>query len=275
MNKILRNAGVLTLLLTVCTVVSSANATDSPDRSASQILQFAADMTGVVLPDSASRGVSDSVSVIDFSDTITPYLGEYASGRRVWRVVMTDLRVIDKKDSVHDWPGRMEAFVDSASGNLLKVVWTQKEPDPEMDLEVSARVAEEGMRRGGEVYESYPTTPPATAFAAAANACPNSPPSAKQIIGQYVMWRDGERAAHKAWVLQFRGIPLLEPHYPPIPPDAPPNTTHMVPPPYQLNRIRCIVSATSGNCVMGTTTPTIPLKPEDEARLFPKKDSGH
>jgi hypothetical protein len=269
----MRKTTTCVALLLAC-IGPAAIGETSQAKTVSQILQHAADITGIVLPDSASRGVSDSVAVVDFTDTITPYLGEYATGHRVWRVTMTDLRVADRKDSVHDWPGRIEAFVDSASGNLLKVVWTRMELDPENDLEVGAATAEKEMAVNGEVYESCPIEAPATSFAAAASVCPHSPLSAKQIVGQYVMWREGGRATRPVWVLQFRGIPSIwsvAPSAPPIP--NRPDVKSYQAPLYQQNRMRYVVNAHSGNCITGSTIPAIPLKPADRERLFPEKDN--
>jgi len=114
------------------------------------------------------------------------------------------------------------------------------------------------MRGSHEEYLGFPDDLPAVDFGTAIKACQYSPFVAKRVVGQYVILSKDEREHRPVWVITLWGIPPLKP----IGGDA-----DWIPI-YQLNHIRQVVDAVTGNLLFTSTHPNAPLTPEIKARVF-------
>jgi len=246
------------------------NQDQSPAKTKEQAIELALRYSGFndkMIP----AGIStEDVQLVVLNDTITPFLGNFTDGKSVWAILCKDVRfdpwnkIEDKVSTLRDF----RIYIDSLNGHLLKIVCNHDELDSYEDPEISAQYAEEQISRAGEMYMRIPDSIPAVSFTSAAFACTHNPLASKQILGQYVLYSQKYRDVKQdlketvpipVWIITLRGIPPLDHHGPrgawiPI---------------YQRNRIRQIVNTITGRIRSTSTTPNVPLTPEDREPLFP------
>lgn len=252
-----RRAKISLTLLLVVALTAHCQSEDIPGalRTKDAALEAAIALAGIDRSSALSASAADQVELIKFEDTTTPFLGELAANRTVWRVILPC--AFTSSDGGEPIAG--EVFLDSTTGTLLKIVCNTRPIRPDVDLELSAAEAEEQLRQCGEIYTGFPVADPIVGFVAAARNGPHDPLSARQIVGQYVLLQFQNKPPTPVWVITFRGIPPLEPMG---------GQADWIPE-YQRNRIRMVINAVTGKVAYTSTIPGLPLLPEDRERVFP------
>jgi len=212
----------------------------------------------------ARNANTEQVELIQFSDSTTPFLGEYSINRKVWQVKFKDVQ-LSKFLEVNDdkiFNRNFDVFIDSLSGNLLKITCQNGIIDSTLCPPMDAKYAEEQILKAGGQYLGIPTEQPKIDFKTALMSCPYNPLTAKKIIGQYVRYTSGNRPPKDVWMITLIGIPPIQPKG---------GKADWIPI-YQRNRIRIAVDAVTGKVIFATTNPGLPLTPEDKAKLFPDQE---
>lgn len=234
-------------------------------RSAQQAVEKAITITKFREKSSEPNNVeTKQAELIVFNDSTTPFLGEYSSNHKVWQVKFEDVHLSKFPEDRGDrkFNRNFDVFIDSLSGNLLKITCQNGIVNPEECPPMDAKYAEEQIQGAGAQYWEFPAEKPKVDFKTALMSCPYNPLTAKIIVGQYVQLTSGNRLPKNIWMITLIGIPPLQPKG---------GKADWIPV-YQRNRIRIAVSAENGKVLFATTNPGLPLTPEDKARLFPNLD---
>jgi len=206
---------------------------------------------------------SGQIHLIYLNDSTTPFLGQYAVNRSAWRVTFEDVQLRDYSSSERELVSRMfDVYIDSATGHFLKAISRTGPLDPDSLPELSAAECEKQLRPR-EQYVGFPNDPPRADLANALSQCFYNPARAKEVLAQYVLLKGPYDPPRPVWVITLLGIPRVQFHGGP---------TDWVPI-YQVNRMRLVLDEKFGNVLIADTRPTVPMKPEDRARLFPRQDS--
>lgn len=244
------------LLIAVVQITAGEESTLAVE-SAEAALQKAVNMCGFVGHEPQRVYAAASVSQLRIlTDSTTPFLREYASGRTVWRVVLDNATPLVDSGLAYEWVTNVEVYVDSAEGHILKIVCNNEPLDPELDRELLSSDAEQQLLQGREEYVGFPAQAPSSTFAEAALACAQVPTSARQVIGQYVLLKFADRPIRPVWVVQLRGIPPIMPH---VPHGA--SATDI--PVYQCNRLRQVVDGITGRLLYDALGPNVRVNPDE------------
>lgn len=220
-----------------------------PVISKQKALSRALHITGLSCDSTNKSAIEAKVRIISLQDTTTPFLGEFARGRRVWQVDLNEARMAATGDSVADWTRDADivAFVDSATGHVLKIVCDNEPLNPDLDLDIAANDAEMQLINARQEYIGFPAAPPAVCFAQAALACPHPPHQARQVIGQFVILKWADRPERPVWIITLRGLSPVR-----LFGGSPGDT-----PKYLLNRVRQIVDAATGRVISSGLIPSV------------------
>jgi len=202
---------------------------------------------------------ADDIKCIVFEDSTTPFLGEYAKKRPVWHISFRDINLKSRDGQPVDkeFDRDFDVYIDSLTGHLLKITCFYGSTTPDECPELSAEEAEKQLMR--EQYIGFPDKIPPVSFSDAILAGIN-PFNAKQILGQYIMYSHHNLQPRPVWIISFCGPPML----PIVGGEA-----DWIPK-YQRSRARQIVDDTSGRVIIHSSSPTVPLKPEDRERIYNK-----
>ncbi len=215
-------------------------------------------------------------------DSTTPFIDRFTDRKRVWHVMFYDLPLTPKRVSGTHQPALRDAsvFIDSATGNLVKIEFTHGPIDRDSLPHISAAEAERQLLESsqqsvGNVLRGVPDTLPEHSFVQALFAGTVDPREIKHVTGQYFVYiekykKDEEwfdTAPRRVWVLHCEGIPPLKPIGPRVPP-APEGASVQIPsdfgiPVYQRNRLLQIVNAATGLLRMTTNRPQ-PIVTQDD-----------
>lgn len=179
-------------------------------------------------------------------DDRTPFLHQRIDSSSVWDITFFDVRL-----NLPNWPttksgGQIpktyHVWIDSTTGQLLRIYARLDHFDPDLAPEPPAEKAEKYMMRGKEKVLGLPGIPPPVGFfEALIGAIASVPPSAKEIeAGLYLSVVTGDSTI-PVWSIIGRGIP---PH-----PGSPEG------PLYIYGRRRTIVSALTGKPLFSTFGP--------------------
>jgi hypothetical protein len=234
---------------------------------------FAADSAPVANMDGtdASRALEAAVSALGFKqtrseqasalsvggvetlvDTTTPFVHEQLNGRRVWRVELASLRVVEQGAvsndslSVRDFT----VFVDSASGVVLKAVARGPHYNPRLISHPSVTSAEKDLSCSFESYTGVPAIPPGVSLKEALERATIPARLSMEIIVDYLLVSysvSSKKGEHAAWVVNMNGgftYPL----------DCSRGKYERA-----CSHYRMVVDAVTGECLMSTNIPFPPL----------------
>jgi len=202
----------------------------------------------------------EDIQSITMQDSTTPFLGEYAHNRSVWRISFHDINLKSKDGEPADSQFNRDfcVYIDSLTGHLLKVTYFHDSSNADVCPEIHANEAERQLSSMQEHYIGFPADMPPTSFGEAITSGIN-PFNAKQILGQYVTYSWGNRTPRPVWIISLCGIPPITLHGP---------YSYDWIPPYKLNRKRAIIDAITGHLLSTCTIPSVPTKPEDVERIL-------
>jgi len=218
-------------------------------RTSAQALLGHPSLDGAAIADKAT------VDILTMNDTTTPFLGEYATGRRVWKVEYHNIPLFPGKDGRPDSRKcNIAVFLDSLEGHALKVECYLEDLIPDVDILVPAKEAERQLLYNGEAYIGFPNRDSLVTFFEALQVCSRDPISARRISGQLVLLRKGRVTdpGRPVWVVQLQGIPPISFYGGPTP-----NI-----PVYQKNHSRQIINAVSGRLSFTALSPQ-PLRKQN------------
>jgi hypothetical protein len=242
--------------LIACEDTSDNTALSTASDAYMSALQYA----GVHAPGLAPDEAADQARLVQIEDDETPFLRHRINGCPVWKVSVTGIDISDpataekRTQTLRDF----DMYLDAADNSFLKAVCDYRPLSSDEVGELPPDQAEESMRSSGEVYLGIPATIPKTNLREALGACKGRVLFAKQIEAVLVVDSTSGRAPIDLWIITVRGIPPITTHGPP---------TCWEPPLYQLNHLRCAVSAESGRLLWDTTVPQYKLKDEDNPFL--------
>ena len=219
---------------------------------ASQAVEAAVSALGfeqTKLPQASALSVQGVETLVD---TTTPFVHEQLNGRRVWRVELASLRVVeqgavsDDSLSVRDFT----VFVDSASGIVLRAIARGPHYNPRVISHPSATSAEKDISRSTEAYTGVPTISPMVPLNKALEwstipARLSMEITVDYLLVSYSVGRD--KGEHAAWVVNMNGgftYPL----------DCSRGEYERA-----CSHYRVVVDAVTGECLMSTNIPFPPL----------------
>jgi len=182
----------------------------------------------------------------------TPFLAKGLIGTTAWEVKF-DHVVLSLKSAL---PGFKDAsvrmfiaLIRADTGQLWSVKSFVSENVPDLRREPSADVAEAQMRPEKDIYTALPSENPHITFIDALDIIltrgSGSPFTAKEIHAVYVMESDMGSEVRPVWAITLRGIP-------PIPVSGPGAAKI---PKWQLNRMRNVINAKTGDFLFATNSP--------------------
>lgn len=207
---------------------------------------------------------SSGADPVLFTDSLTPFLTKLADCKSAWKVSVTGMTLSPLRADPGKSNGQMDVYLDSLTGSFLKAVIHLADLDAVDDPILQASDAENQLTDLGEGYISIPQTPPAISLMQALESSPYNAYKSKEIVAQYVLFTYRYNAGSDSlpprpvWILNLRGTP---------PQQGIGGSVDFLPV-YNRNRLRIVVDATTGKPIMSTTTPSVPLTPEDRKRIF-------
>jgi len=205
---------IITLsLFLLPTAVTAGTPVTSSDQAVNGVLE----LTGLA-NDLDLRG-SRTAQIVSFKDTTIPFIPDTES-RRAWRVEFTDVKFGNQADQpAYDIPKTVEVYVDSSSGELLKIVFR---PQKETNLvrEPTSEESTQLLKALGENYHGFPQTSPHISLMAAMNRCKFYPLHSDEVIVWYVNWSLDNAKPYPeqpVWVIYMRGtLPVSDHEWIPI-----------------------------------------------------------
>ncbi|MEW5922902.1 MAG: hypothetical protein AB1746_02845 [Candidatus Zixiibacteriota bacterium] len=156
----------------------------------------------------------DSISIlcnkIKLNDSTTPFLQSEIDGKASWEVRISNaIFRLDKYNLDIDIspPAYLTIYLDSANGLPLKIMYKSKY---QIEREPTAEESEKLLGVFREKYVGLPSVPPQISFWDAINKCDFYPGMAKEIIANYVLYRQEHYSeARPAWIVYMRGLPPI------------------------------------------------------------------
>lgn len=188
----------------------------------------------------------------------TPFLHSKIKGRKnIWSIQIKDVKLklkSAKKGYEDKYTRNFTVLIDPNGGNLLKITSICDVNDPDIRPDPNAVIAEKQLISSGERYLGFPEVQTNITFYDALDAVLSngvgSPFLAKEIDGLYVMDSNMGHEARPVWIITLRGIPAIEP----IGPAGGIPEEHM-PPVWQLNHMRNVVDAMTGEVLFANNLP--------------------
>lgn len=184
------------------------------------------------------------VDLVRLTEDPSPYIG--MEGRRAWIVRTGPLRLTLPSGQTDRIERQFDVTLDAVEGSLLKIAsrWPAGERAiaPEPDARSAARQL---WAAGQETWRGLPAEPPPITFVEALDTVQRrggDPFASAQIVAHCVDWSLMRGDAVPAWSIHLRGIPTIPAAYPGVPDD-------------NLNHLRHIVHAESGNWLIATSSP--------------------
>jgi len=147
---------------------------------------------------------------IRMTDTTTPFLRGKIDGRTSWSVRISNIvcKLKENKPDINIMsPAHLCIYLDSANGLPLKVFYKSKH---QIEREPTANESEKLLGVCGEEYVDLPNIPPLISFWNALNRCDYYPGMAKEIIANYVLYKQKHYTeARPAWIIYMRGLPPI------------------------------------------------------------------
>ncbi len=213
------------------------------------IRDYSSTVLGIDLsPQGAALSTGTEIKMTIAQDSTSPFVAARLEGERVW-LVRSSASLDIECEGLNDEDRKLydiSVFVDSASGNLLKVVMRSKLYDPDQIRKPLASDADAQLD-AANTCKGLPADAPTVSLTEALRQLPRCPFVATEIVAFYTLrthlkFRDGK--AHPAWDIFLYGSRWLG------------LRARGDEPIYMRNYIRYLVDATTGRTLMGTNKPT-------------------
>ena len=185
----------------------------------------------------------------------TPFLHRQIALMPAWRVTYGAGSLVLRAATSEErdqYQRTFVALVEKATGRIISVTSSFVGPRGDMRPEPSAASAERQLKARKEAYLGLPTVAPKVTFLDALNVVlrsgTSSPLQAKEIAGQYLLHTHLGSEPKPVWIITLRGVP-------PIPPVGPPGMDASTVPVWQLNHLRVVIDAMTGQFIFGSSDP--------------------
>jgi len=236
-------------------IKAQATAKESVDKADVQITAAIAASQAVeilgfeALKASDTSVLKNSAHLVAMGDTTTPFVNEELNRKEVWQVEFQDVALELKEPAGLDPEFRtrdFQMYMDAYTGIVLKVTSRAGNYDSTVIRKPSVQQAQESVESTSERFLGLPQQQPAVSFRDALKLVKGCPFRAMEIDAVYVIashpWKAPE--GRPVWSIHLYGVDLLFP--------SPRKDDEPI---YQLNHMRTVVDAMTGELLYGTNSP--------------------
>jgi hypothetical protein len=192
------------------------------------------------------------VEAKEANDVQVPFLQDDLASQLTWEFRVEDMSlspppgVLVESKSVEC---TLTAWLDAYTGRPIFVILRVKNGKGPLRAPAEARSAARKLLEIQEVYHAFPTNAPNISFLNALDHVLRrgigNPFDAQEVVGLYVMESRNGSDPLPVWAITLRGIPPRQPH----------GRDHGVVPEWQLNHIRDVIDANTGDILFATNVP--------------------